>query len=178
MISRTAVPRSAIRDAMLSRIWRWTMTSSALVGSSAMTSFGLAASAAAIRTRWRIPPRTGAIMTGPRGGVVDPAFLERPHGGLAGGPLPLEPVDGERFGRLVARALQRFHAAVGPRDQADLPAPHVFPLLAGQPAEIGAVERRRAGIARALPGRRLMMTWAMIVFPDPDSPTIATTSPG
>ena len=32
------------------------VTSSAVVGSSAMTSFGLQASAMAIMTRWRMPP--------------------------------------------------------------------------------------------------------------------------
>ena len=34
----------------------WIVTSSAVVGSSAMTSFGLLANAMAISTRWHMPP--------------------------------------------------------------------------------------------------------------------------
>ena len=41
---------------MISRIWAWMVTSSAVVGSSAMRSFGLQDSAMAIMTRWRMPP--------------------------------------------------------------------------------------------------------------------------
>jgi hypothetical protein len=39
-----------------SRISRWVTTSSAVVGSSMITTDGFSASAAAISTRWRIPP--------------------------------------------------------------------------------------------------------------------------
>jgi hypothetical protein len=39
-----------------SRICAWIVTSSAVVGSSAMSSFGLQASAMAIITRWRMSP--------------------------------------------------------------------------------------------------------------------------
>ncbi len=41
---------------MRSRIWAWIVTSSAVVGSSAIRSFGRQASAMAIITRWRMPP--------------------------------------------------------------------------------------------------------------------------
>ena len=39
-----------------SRICAWMVTSSAVVGSSAISSFGLQASAMAIIARWRMPP--------------------------------------------------------------------------------------------------------------------------
>ena len=39
-------------------IWAWVVTSSAVVASSAISSFGSAASAIAIITRWRIPPES------------------------------------------------------------------------------------------------------------------------
>jgi len=39
-----------------SRIWAWMVTSSAVVGSSAIRSSGLQESAMAIITRWRMPP--------------------------------------------------------------------------------------------------------------------------
>ncbi len=38
------------------RIWAWIVTSSAVVGSSAMISSGSCSSAMAIATRWRMPP--------------------------------------------------------------------------------------------------------------------------
>ena len=41
---------------MSSRICAWIVTSSAVVGSSAISSLGLQASAIAIITRWRMPP--------------------------------------------------------------------------------------------------------------------------
>jgi len=41
---------------MRSRICAWMVTSRAVVGSSAISSFGLQASAMAIITRWRMPP--------------------------------------------------------------------------------------------------------------------------
>ena len=44
------------RSSISSRICFWIVTSSAVVGSSAMSSFGSQASAIAIITRWRMPP--------------------------------------------------------------------------------------------------------------------------
>ena len=52
----TAVPSSCCILRMSSRICAWTVTSRAVVGSSAMSSFGFVISAVAIMTRWRIPP--------------------------------------------------------------------------------------------------------------------------
>ena len=50
------MPYSTCSAFISSMIWAWTVTSSAVVGSSAMSSFGLRASAMAIITRCRIPP--------------------------------------------------------------------------------------------------------------------------
>ncbi len=52
----TAASNSAWRRSMSSRIWAWTVTSSAVVGSSAISSFGSLMSAMAIIARWRMPP--------------------------------------------------------------------------------------------------------------------------
>ncbi len=41
-----------------SRTWAWMVTSSAVVGSSAMSTFGSLAIAMAIIARWRIPPES------------------------------------------------------------------------------------------------------------------------
>ena len=52
----TAMPSRCRRSSMSSRICFWIVTSSAVVGSSAMSSLGSQASAIAIMTRWRMPP--------------------------------------------------------------------------------------------------------------------------
>ena len=49
-------PRSRRSCSSSCRIWAWTITSSAVVGSSPITIAGSQASAIAIIARWRIPP--------------------------------------------------------------------------------------------------------------------------
>src|SRR6516165_317667 len=51
-----AAPTRCLRSVMRLRICAWMVTSSAVVGSSAIRSFGRQASAMAIITRWRMPP--------------------------------------------------------------------------------------------------------------------------
>ncbi len=51
-----AVPMRLCRSRIRSRICAWMVTSSAVVGSSAISRSGSQASAIAIITRWRIPP--------------------------------------------------------------------------------------------------------------------------
>ena len=57
-MSRTDVPSRCCRSASSSRICAWMVTSSAVVGSSAMTSAGFITSAIAMTTRWRMPPES------------------------------------------------------------------------------------------------------------------------
>jgi len=52
------MPSLAFSSFSSSRIWAWMVTSRAVVGSSAIKSFGLQESAMAIITRWRIPPES------------------------------------------------------------------------------------------------------------------------
>ena len=56
VISIAAVPRSLQTRRSTRITWAWTETSSAVVGSSAISSAGSAHSASAIATRWRMPP--------------------------------------------------------------------------------------------------------------------------
>ena len=58
VIRMSAVPNSRCSVRISSRIWACTVTSSAVVGSSAISTFGLQASAMAIITRWRMPPES------------------------------------------------------------------------------------------------------------------------
>ena len=55
-MSSMAIDSSRFSRASSSRICAWMVTSSAVVGSSAISSFGSLARAAAIITRWRCPP--------------------------------------------------------------------------------------------------------------------------
>ena len=52
----TAESNSCCRSRIRSRIWACTVTSRAVVGSSAMSSSGLQDKAIAIMARWRMPP--------------------------------------------------------------------------------------------------------------------------
>ena len=52
----SAIPSRRDSSFISSRICAWIVTSSAVVGSSAMMSFGLHARPIAIITRWRMPP--------------------------------------------------------------------------------------------------------------------------
>ena len=56
MIITSAVPVSTTSSLSRARIWAWIVTSSAVVGSSAMSRRGLQASAIAMSARWRMPP--------------------------------------------------------------------------------------------------------------------------
>ncbi len=58
VMKTTAICISACSRLMSSRIWAWIVTSSAVVGSSAIRSAGLHDSAIAIMTRWRMPPES------------------------------------------------------------------------------------------------------------------------
>ena len=58
VISTSAMPLRCLSDSSRSRICAWIVTSSAVVGSSAMSSFGRQASAIAIITLWLMPPES------------------------------------------------------------------------------------------------------------------------
>ena len=58
VIRMTAVPSSRCRSPIRSRICAWIVTSSAVVGSSAISTLGWQASAMAIIARWRMPPES------------------------------------------------------------------------------------------------------------------------
>ena len=57
-MSSMAMPSSRCSDFRSSRICAWMVTSSAVVGSSAISRSGSLASAMAIMTRWRWPPES------------------------------------------------------------------------------------------------------------------------
>ena len=56
VISMMDMPKRSFMSCISSRICAWMVTSSAVVGSSAIRSLGSQDSAMAIITRWRMPP--------------------------------------------------------------------------------------------------------------------------
>ena len=58
VMNSVASPNASCSSSSSRRICAWTITSSAVVGSSATSSFGSHASASAISTRWRWPPES------------------------------------------------------------------------------------------------------------------------
>ena len=56
VVKRTETPRSFTSSRRRRRIWAWIVTSSEVVGSSAMIRSGRGSSAIAIISRWRWPP--------------------------------------------------------------------------------------------------------------------------
>ena len=57
-MNSSAVPVRSLRSRSKSVIWACTVTSNAVVGSSAISSLGSQTSAIAIITRWRMPPES------------------------------------------------------------------------------------------------------------------------
>ena len=143
-----AVPVSSRRLRIRSRIWAWIVTSSAVVGSSAMSSSGSQARAIAIITRWAMPPDIswGKALRR-RSGSGMPTILQQLRGPALGG-LALHPaVDAqdlldlapdvpdrvERRGRLL-------------EDHADPVAADPAHLVVRQLEQVPAVEQDLAGL--------------------------------
>ena len=112
VISMIAEPSRVFRSRIRSRICAWIVTSSAVVGSSAISSRGLQASAMAIITRWRMPPDNwcgySRTRRAGRGDADQGQHLDRLRLGVA-----------------------RVHALVQPHRLADLPADGQHRVQAG-----------------------------------------------
>ena len=81
-----AIPSARCRSSSSSRICAWTVTSSAVVGSSAISSLGSLASAIAIIARWRIPPENSCgYWSTRRSRIGDPDEVEQLDGAVARG---------------------------------------------------------------------------------------------
>ena len=120
---------------MRSRIWAWMVTSSAVVGSSAISSSGSQASAMAIMTRWAMPPDSAC------GKALQPPL------GIGDADHP------QQLGRARSRGALLLHPPMDLEDLADLPADVVDRVQAARRLlEDHADPRRRA--ARAAPPER------------------------
>ena len=181
VMSRIAVPFSRCRSRSRSRICACTVTSSAVVGSSAIRMSGRQASAIAIITRWRMPPESWCGYSSTRRSGVGNAdllqHLDRAWRARRG----VEPgVQAQRLDDLVAdgeHRVQRGHRLL--EDHRDAVAAHL------------AHARRRRRRRRSSPSNRTrpplmrpggdgisrISASAVMLLPQPDSPTTQSVSP-
>ena len=137
-----------------SRICAWIVTSSAVVGSSAISSSGLVDSAIAIITRWRMPPESWCGYALAR--RLASAMPTCPSISIARSHAPLAvdlPVELDRLRDLVAHRVDRVERRHGLlEDHRDGVAADVAHLVVGQLQQVAPVEPdlARDGLARAL----------------------------
>ena len=157
------------------------VTSSAVVGSSAMISLGLQASPIAIITRWRMPPdKLMRILLEPALAVGDadqPQQLERARARLR---LAHLEVDEQRLHDLLPDRqdrIERGHRLL--EDHRDVAAAHLAHLARRRDrAGCGPSNRMRPAVMRPVfLGSSRMMASEDTDLPQPDLPTMATISP-
>ncbi len=143
----SAVPVSSTSRRSSARICAWIVTSSAVVGSSAMSSRGRQASAIAISARCRIPPESWCgYSLSRRLGSGMPTDLSSPSASTLAA-LPLHPaVPLQHLGDLQPdrdHRVQRGERVL--EDHAHVAAAAVPHLPVGEPQQVGALERHLAG---------------------------------
>ena len=153
MISITAMCRSSARRWSRSITLACVVTSSAVVGSSAISSSGFDASAIAIITRCRMPPENSCgYCVEPRPRRLHADLGEQLDGALDGFGLARVGVEADRLDQLVADRLDRVERAERVlEDHRDPPAAHAAEDVLLRAAQLELAERDRA--AADLPRR-------------------------
>ena len=175
------MPSRRDRSFISSRICAWMVTSSAVVGSSAISSLGLQASPIAIITRWRMPPESWCGYWSSRlSGSVMPTRVSSSMARARAAASSMLEMDGERLHDLqpdLQHRVERGHRLL--EDHGDLAAADA---RASPRRRARAARGRRSGSSpgmRAVPGGSSRMTASADTdLPEPDSPTMATISPG
>ena len=172
-----AVPSRSRRSRSRSRMPAWMVTSSAVVGSSAISTFGSQATAIAIITRWRMPPDSWCGYSSiRRARRRDPDELEQLDARGRAPPCG----DSPRWRRstspicrpTVNDRVQRGHRLL--EDERDLAAAHAAQRsLVGGRAGRGPSKRDRAADSAPSAGSSPSIDIAVTLLPQPDSPTIA-----
>ena len=177
----TATPSRRERSFINSRICAWMVTSSAVVGSSAIRSLGLQASAMAIITRWRIPPDNwcGYWLSRLSGSVMPTSVSSstaRARAALSS--MPRWMVSGSMIWRPILKTglsevigSWKIMAISRPRTRRISSSDRVSSSL---PSNLTLP----AGMRAVASGSRRITASADTDLPEPDSPTIATISPG
>ena len=181
MIRTIAVPSRSRMSRIRSRMPAWIVTSSAVVGSSAISTFGSQASAIAIITRWRMPPESWC-------GYSSHASFRRRDA------HELEQLDRARVARLAPRHAEVLAAA--PRaicrptrerrverrhrlleDERDLAGRGSAAAAREAREQVDALEARRARRPPRSAAAAAASDMHVTLLPQPDSPTMPSTSP-
>ena len=185
----TAMPSSACSSFTRARICAWIVTSSAVVGSSAIRSDGRHTSAIAIIARWRRPPDSsnGYILSA-RAGFGKPTRRSissvrsmpslrptrwcRNRGSLTWSPIVWSG-DSDTIGswKIIEMCRPRIRRSA-------MPSGFSLVMSRGGFFVPGAVKRILPDVMCAVFGRMPIIACAVTDFPEPDSPTSATVEPG
>ena len=179
MIS-TPAPVTSRAVLSTSRICACTVTSRAVVGSSQMMRSGSLAIAMAITTRWRSPPESSCGKAGAR--VSAWAMPTRSSNSTARCRAAVLFTSG--LCTRIASAI--WSPTVYTGVSADIGSWNTVPILSPRMRDISASDmpsssrpsRRADPVTVAYSGSRPITAIAAADLPDPDSPTMATTSPG
>ena len=175
------MPCSATSRESSSRTWAWTITSSAVVGSSAMISRGAQASAIAIMTRCFWPPDSSCGYAPARPGGRSTLVSSSATRALISFSLNAFPAGGcSRIGSAICSPMRRtgLSACIAPWNTTDASAqrtarsrPH-FIVVTSSPS------RRMSPVIFAVRGSSRSTLIATVDFPEPDSPATPRVSPG
>ncbi|MGY3120698.1 hypothetical protein ACVWXQ_004635 [Bradyrhizobium sp. S3.14.4] len=178
VMKRIDIPSSCWSSFRSSRICAWMVTSSAVVGSSAINSFGLQASAIAIITRWRMPPEKRCGCSWKRDAAAgmrtrssrrmvsaSAAARDRPRCWISASAIWKPMVS---TGLRLVIGSWKIMATSLPRTSVMLASDSVS---RSRPASVTRPSTRPLSF-----GMSRMMESAVTLLPEPDSPTIATVS--
>ena len=176
----SAMPRSATSASSRARISACTVTSSAVVGSSAISSCGRQASAAAMATRWRWPPEISCgYARAIRSGSGSRTSVERVEHGAAESGAAQPEVPAQRLGDLARRAASAGRArSAAPGRPTDATRPRSGDQVPFARADhLDAVEDRRCRTPSSPAGSSPVTANEVSDLPEPDSPIRLSRSP-
>ena len=173
-----AVPRRSRSDWRTSRMPACTVTSRAVVGSSAMRTAGSQATAMAIITRWRIPPESWCGYSSTRWAGAGMPTRSRSSTARARASFLLRPW-WRRSTSPICRPMVRtgFREVIGSWKIIAMSLPRIFPYALSSPPASSRVPSLIDPVMCAVGGSRPMTAMEVTDLPQPDSPTTARTSP-
>ena len=175
-----AVSVSSLISASRSIIWAWMVTSNAVVGSSAMSTLGLQDKAMAIMARCRMPPENswGYCFARSSGLGMFTIFKYLMASALASFP------DSFRWCLMASTiclptGLVGFRQVMGSWKIIDTSLPRSCCISFSLAATMSCSPRRTSpwGMRAGGMGFSFITVWAVTLLPQPDSPTMASTSP-
>ena len=177
VIRSSAVSKFRRRSARMRRIWASTITSSAVVGSSAIRAFGFSTSASAIMMRCRMPPENSCGYCLNRvGGMPIPASVSRARLRISSSSMPGSCVcrTSRKWLSIVTSGSRR---VIGSWKMRPSSGPRIDRSSASSSPSRFWPRRTTSPLVAAPSGRRPMIARPSVDLPDPDSPTRPRVSP-